>query len=272
VDCLRRSILAWKRHRVIHGSPDASQQRCCDCGAKIRDHGFICKSFGRVCTRPAERTLLLSLTTNLNLMRPLQSVHNAQVHQVHEALRALSIPAGTHASSHAWRKLTAAREATPAAALEAMTRLFPLPPRKAIAALEPPSRLAAWGLHSSHASRIREILLAHLDQSSMCALGGPHGRCAESSICRACGAFLEVIPGAGTLLSSMVDVVMRAVPEEWAQCSETMACVVEDIARDAFGPPSLRTPKDLLWGHVSLRSAPKSVKRRRSKPETVVCI
>ena len=71
----------------------------------------------------------------------------------------------------------------------------------------------------------------------------------------------------------MVDMVRRNLKEEWAQCSETLLCVVEDVARDMLGPPTLVSEHGVLWAHVTVYVAP--VRRTLKKPqlqETSICI
>lgn len=193
---------------------------------------------------------------------------------VHAAVRAAACPAGTQPFVHAWRKLAACRETQPERALEAMRRPFPLPLRPALPHADPPSRLSAWDLHLSHVQAIREVLMAHLTTSTLCPASALHVYCSETSTCAACGDSVQVAPGAGVLLSTLVSLLGRSIGEEWAQCPETLQCVVEDAARQVLGQPSAVWGKDVLWGHVAMRQkTPKLPKKARaSERDTTICI
>jgi hypothetical protein len=194
---------------------------------------------------------------------------------VHAAVRAFACPVGTQPFVHAWRKLVASRETQPERALEAMRRPFPLPLRPALPPSDPPSRLAAWDLNLSHVHEIREVLVTHLTSCTPCLASALHKYCAETGSCAACGDAVTVRPGEGVLLSTLVNEVRRCLRSaEWAQCPETLQCVVEDAAQRLLGQPSLRTSKDVLWGHVaiSIRPPKQPKKRARVVEGTTICI
>jgi len=194
---------------------------------------------------------------------------------VHAAVRGSACPAGTRPFVHAWRKLAACRESHPQRALDAMRHPFPLPSRSELVRADLPSRLSAWDLSVSHARSVREVLQALLASSLPCLMSSVHQYCAETGTCAACGDAVTVQPGAGVLLSTLVDEVRLCFKgDEWAQCPEAMQCLVEDVACSLIGQPSTRKGKDLLWGHVALSTRPQKVpqKRPRKEQDFILCI